>query len=88
MSDLIPLLYQALASSHGLAVEGDDVNKLVAALYAARTRAADPLLAGLSFQRSPNNPGEVWIIHGNHKYAKRKRGNEAGSYLAIQEGLG
>jgi hypothetical protein len=59
--DYQSLLFAALASPFGLAVETTSPEQLRQRLYAARK--GDPSFASLSFIFSPESPeSEVWII--------------------------
>lgn len=55
------ILYEALATEHGLTIDCDQPLSLRGKLYAERR--ADPMFNCLSFVLSPDNPGgELWIV--------------------------
>lgn len=57
---LIELLYAALHSRLGVAIETDDPEFLRQKLY--KLRKEDPAFAPLSFVISPLNPLDLWIV--------------------------
>lgn len=57
---LADLLYQALASEHGIAVETNDPERLRQKLYPIRKEHTD--FECLAFLISPLNPADLWII--------------------------
>lgn len=59
----LEILYAALGSRFGIAVEVSDMQIAQSRLYAARARSGDPDLDKLMLRKSPYNPqGELWII--------------------------
>jgi hypothetical protein len=72
---MIELLYEALASEWGIAVETSDPDRLKQRLYAERRKAADPALDALSLVTSPFNPGgELWIVNRSNDDGEAPRG--------------
>lgn len=60
---LLDLWYRALESTEGWYVATPAPQRMIAALYSARSKANDPRLNALSLQASRRNPtGEVWIV--------------------------
>lgn len=57
---LVSLLYRALTTPLGIAVESSDPDRLRQKLYPLRKE--DPSFACLSFVLSPMNPSELWIL--------------------------
>ena len=58
---VVEILYQALASEHGIVVTTDNVRLLKQRLYAARKKDED--LACITLATSPTNPnGEIWLV--------------------------
>lgn len=55
------LLYSALAEPIGLLVQCSDLERAKQRLYQARTKLADPALAGLQFRTSPFPGGNLVI---------------------------
>ncbi len=55
-------LYTALHSTHGIALECNDVTALRQRLYVERRAADDPDLDALSLVASPFNPRVLWIV--------------------------
>lgn len=67
MSDPAYLLYHALATPCGIAVETPAPQALAAALRAFIRRKQDPALAAISLRREPVPPHTaLWIINRNH----------------------
>jgi hypothetical protein len=63
--DALELCYQAVHSSHGIAVEVSSMNTALAHLYKARKESGDQELEVLQFRRSPYRPEqEIWITKG------------------------
>lgn len=61
MSDLLTLMYDALASEFGIILRSDNPTKLRERLYPMRKK--DPSFEELSFVLSPTNPEtDLWII--------------------------
>lgn len=79
--DALELCYQAVHSSHGVAVEVSNMTTALAHLYKARKESADPELEVLQFRRSPYRPeAEIWITKGMTKgqaLALKKEQNDA-----------
>lgn len=66
MKALPPLLeywYMAKNSQAGIKLRVNNVDRALAKLYAARTKACDPTLKTLSLIRSPTAHDEIWIVH-------------------------
>ncbi len=62
-SPLLTYWYSALESAEGWYLPTAEPQRLIAALYSARSRHNDPALSALSLQISRRNPtGEVWIV--------------------------
>jgi len=61
--NLLAHWYTALESAEGLWLKTPYPQRLIPALYTARSKANDPRLMTLSLQASRRDPqGEVWII--------------------------
>ena len=60
--ELASLMYQALASSHGVAIRAESIEELRRELYKVRTELNDPELSQLGFVPSRTAEGEFWII--------------------------
>lgn len=59
---LLPLLYQALASEHGIAISDPDPLTLRKRMYKVRLDAKDPELSCLSFRTRAECPDQLWIV--------------------------
>lgn len=56
------MLYQAMASPHGLAIRVNDFVRVSQKLHSTRRKLSDPSLDALRIARSPQNPdGELWL---------------------------
>jgi len=61
--NLLQHWYSALESAEGWFIQTPSPQRLIAALYSARSHHNDPRLSTLSIQASRRNPmGEVWIV--------------------------
>jgi len=59
--NILELLYDALYSEHGLAVETNNVKLLRQRLY-ARRKKEDPTFSSLSFSPDPSSPERILFI--------------------------
>lgn len=57
--------YSALAARYGIVVETDNVERLKAKLYDARSKTGDPMLNDISIRPSPFNKSQLWLIKRN-----------------------
>lgn len=60
MTNLLELLYQALSSKFGVALETSHPKSAKQALYRTRKDSGDPELDNLSIRSGPGD--EVWIV--------------------------
>lgn len=59
--------YEALRAEYGVIIQTDNPALTIQHLYAARRKAGDAELQGLSIVQSPTNPSELWIIKNAKK---------------------
>lgn len=59
---IMELWYAALHEEFGIVVKSSNTQLLVQKLYAARRKAEDQRLDGLSIRQSPFNAAELWIL--------------------------
>lgn len=63
-TNLLAHWYTALEAECGVWLTTPTPQRLMAALYTARSRSNDPRLNTLSIQISRRNPsGELWLVH-------------------------
>lgn len=59
----LTLWYDALASSFGIIIETDNVERAKAQLYKVRAASSDPDLESVSIVTSPTNPDhDLWLV--------------------------
>lgn len=59
---MIELLYQALASPHGVVVSTSDADRVRQRLYKLIRESADLSLRDLAILSSPTNPSDLWLV--------------------------
>lgn len=62
MTDFSLPWYAALGSEKGVVITTNNTALCIQRLYAARKKANDPDLDGISIVQSPTVPGELWLV--------------------------
>lgn len=77
--DYLPFLYQAATSPVGVAVRGGAFTVMRQEALQIRKLVNDPLLSGLQFLASPDDPErELWIVRKDVKKETRGRKPKGG----------